>query len=203
MNFHNLVIRALIGALIGGTIGFALVCLIVVVIFFDSRLMTESLLIFGSGGLIGGALYGLFLGIVEEKRAGVVIGGLIGGIIGCAFAGFGLLIYEGTPQPSPQPYPGFKTYTSSSSGSQASSRVQTYTAALSLDTLQQYYEDELDQYCADDWEFQNFSNTEDQPCLFADCKIPRLWYKQFFEVNLCSISETQTLIHHTDIWDSH
>ena len=194
MDFDNLAHRALVGAAIGG----GLVCLIIALTV-EFRFFFEALMLLGSGGLLGGSLCGIILGTVN-KRAGVVIGGLIGGLGGCAFVGIGTLFYASVPWPSPEPYPGVETHIEFGSGSWGPSRVQTYTSTLSLDAIQHYYEAEMSQHCANDWQFENSSDTEYQLCREAACSVPRLGLDQYFRVSLCSVSEKQTFITHVDSW---
>jgi hypothetical protein len=194
MNFHDLTKRAVIGAAIGGS----LVCLIVVSMA-EARFLFETLMVLGSGGLIGGALCGIIFGALN-KRAGVIIGGFVGGIAGCVLATVGTLFYAATPWPSPRPYPGAETHIELGGGSWGPSRVQTYVTTLPLDTVQHHYEDQMNQYCVDDWQFEGLSDTEYQLCRQADCQIFRLGLEQYFRVHLCSVSETQTMITHIDAW---
>ena len=158
MKFHDLTNRAVIGAAIGGS----LVCLIVVSIS-ERRFLSETLIVLGSGGLIGGALCGIIFGALN-KRAGVIIGGFVGGIAGCALATVGTFFYADTPWPSPRPYPSAETHIEWGGGSWGPSRVQIYTTTLTLDTVQHYYEEQMNRYCIDDWQFESSLDTEDQLC---------------------------------------
>jgi hypothetical protein len=79
--------------------------------------------------------------------------------------------------------------------------VYEYTVELPLDEMEQYYEVEMEQYCADGWQF-----TETElgcqgyvTCRTAECEIPRLLVKeaQFFSVYLRSISEARTNVRYS------
>jgi hypothetical protein len=194
MNFDKLASRALIGAIIGGSV----VCLMVV-LFAEARFFLKTLAVLGSGGVIGGALCGLVLGRANNW-VGVIMGGLIGGIGGCALITVGIFFYTAIPWPSPQPYPGVETHMELGGGSWGPSRVQTYTTTLSFETIEQYYTGQMNQYCTGEWQFENIAKSQDQRCGQAACSIPRFGLEQYFTVRLCTLSETETLITHIDSW---
>lgn len=194
MSFDHWANRALIGAALGGSLVYLFVLLV-----FESRFVFEALLALGSGGTIGGALCGIVLG-APNKRAGVIIGGLFGGIAGCILATIGILFYAKIPWPSPQPYPGVETQMTSGVGSWGLARTQAYTTTLSLGVMEQYYQGQMNQYCVDDWHFENLSDTKYELCHQADCRVPRLGLEQYFRVEVCSVSEAQTVITHVDMW---
>jgi len=185
------------GALLGAVVGGALVSFLVVVTS-ESRFIADALLVLGTGGVIGGALCGAI--VSKYGKMGIAIGGIIGGIGGCSLAAIGTIGYAAIPWPSPQPYSGVTAQVDWGGGSWGPSRIQTYTVAVSLDTIQQYYEGQMNRYCEDTWKFSNFSDSECPLCREADCKIRRLWLEQYFTVRLHPISEMQTEATHIDSW---
>jgi hypothetical protein len=187
--------RAIIGAVIGCGIISPIVFLIS-----ESKFVIDTLLVLGTGGLIGGALCSVIFGAFGKEK-GVVIGGVFGGLAGCVLASIGTIFYAAVPWPSPQPYPGVQTHLDGGVGSWGPSRIQTYTATLSLDSIQQYYEGQMNQHCIDDWKFETSSDPKSGlSCRQTECRIYRLGLEQYFRVSFCSVSDRQTEVTHIDSW---
>jgi hypothetical protein len=95
---HRIMVRAAIGAIIGGCTVSAWVAMIA-----ESRFFFDTLAVLGTGGLIGGAICGVIFGAFGGK-IGLAMAGVLGGIVGCALMMFGMLWYVVTPWPAPEPY---------------------------------------------------------------------------------------------------
>ena len=85
-------------------------------------------------------------------------------------------------------------------GSWGPSRVKTYAVAMPVNTIQRYYESQMNRYCVDAWKFTTLSEPECSSCIVASCKIRRLGLEQYFRVRLHPISETQTEVIQVDHW---
>ena len=193
MQAKGIVKHALLGAGVGGGLASLLI-----VLTFESRFVVDALLVLGIGAMIGGALCGLI--VSKYGTVGITIGGIVGGIGGCALAMIGTMIYAGLPWPSPQPYSGASVQMEGGAGSWGPSHVRTYTVAMPLNTIQQYYESQMKRYCENTWTFSTLSDSECYSCREASCKIRRLGLEQYFRVRLHPISETQTEVIQVDHW---
>ena len=192
---HKVMIRAAIGAAIGGSVASFLAIIVVR----EPRFFADALQFFGTGGLIGGAILGAMIGAFSEN--GRKVGGIIGGVGGCILMMIAACLYASIPWPSPQPYPGVQTSIHWDGGSWGPSRVQTYTVTLSLDDMQQYYEEQMNRYCVSSSQFETLPDHEEYSlCREAGCEIRRLWLEQYFRVHLCSVPETGTVVTQMDMW---
>lgn len=183
--------------ILGACIGGGLVSLIVILTF-ESRFVVDALLVLGIGAMIGGGLCGLMAS--KYGTAGITIGGIIGGVGGCALAMIGTIFYAAIPWPAPQPYSGASVQMDGGAGSWGPSRVKTYTVAMPLNVIQQYYEGQMNRYCVDAWTFSTLSGSECSSCLEASCEIRRLGLEQYFRVRLHPISEVETEVIQIDHW---
>src|SRR5574337_174930 len=92
-----------------------------------------------------------------------------GGIYGSHF-------YITAPFPAPAPYPGATVQASSPNiGSGRRSIQFEYTAPVTVDEIQRYYEAEMKRYCAKGWQFMATENACQgyAECRVAKCEIPR------------------------------
>jgi hypothetical protein len=194
--------RAISSAAIGTLIGGGIAGLIVVLTMFsESRFLGDALRVLGAGGAIGGAICGAIAGLFDNTKTAVAIGGVMGGAGGCILAVIGAIWYSVIPWPSPQPYPGVEPIVNVGGGSWGVSRGQVYTVTVSLDDMQHYYEEEMERYCVDGWQFEASSDCgEHLVCRRAGCGIRRLWMEQYFRVILYSISESQTKVWQAEMW---
>jgi hypothetical protein len=70
-----------------------------------------------------------------------------------------------------------------------------------MDELQDYYEEQLERYCVGDWQFEVPAYSDlYSTCLRATCRIRRPWVEQLFEVMLCPVSESGTVVRHVDMY---
>jgi len=166
----------------------------------EPRFILDALMVVGTGGVIGGAFFGVIFGAFDDKRVGIVIGGIFGGIVGCGLTVVGTMVYTSMPWPSPQPYPGVEVQFDSDAGSWGVSRIQTYTTTMPLDAMQQYYDKQMRRYCEDSWQFETESDRQYSFCSEANCSIRRFWMEQYFSVHLCTATVTQTVVIQVDSW---
>ena len=121
-------------------------------------------------------------------------------ILFCCLTGggiYGAWFYMTVPFPAPAPYPSSTVEQSGPHiGSGRRSIWFEYTATITLDEIQRYYEAEMKQYCLEGWQFVETDNACQgyTTCRVAECEIPRPFVDdaQFFLVYLRSISATQT-----------
>lgn len=196
--FRRIAVCAGIGAIIGGGIASLIV---IAMMLPDPRFIADALKVLGTGGAIGGAICGAIIGLFANVKIAVTVGGIAGGIGGCALAMIGTLVYTVTPWPSPRLYPGAQPVVNTGGGSWGISRSQVYTITVSLDTVQYYYHEEMGRYCEEDWQFETPADCDEYlACRQAECEIRRFWMEQFFRVTLCSVSESETVVYHADMW---
>lgn len=214
--YQEVVLFAVIGAVIGGCVASALV---IVVMLTESSFWLDTFIALGIGGLIGGAIGGAFIAAIRRRWL-VVIGGSIGGVGGCILLAVGALWYSGFSWPSPHPYPdSFVSTSEGAIGSWGLVRSHRYTADLSLDDLQRYYELEMQRYCVDNWQFERladpegFSETnlwksrglpshiENSNCRESQCQVRRWGLAQDFSVLLCEVSNNQTIVIQVETWE--
>ena len=195
----RVVSRAILGAIAGGGVASLIVILSMLS---EPQFIADTLAVLETGGVIGGAACGAAVGLIgkNEKKL-VAVAGLAGGICGCILAMSVTVVYIAIPWPSPRPYPGAEAVLETGAGSWGVTRGQVYTVTVSMNTLQGYYEKQMNQYCEGDWKFEvpSFSDTY-STCLRATCEIRRPWMGQMFEVMLCPVSESKTVVHHLDMY---
>ena len=192
--------RVGIRAAIGGAVGACVVSFIALMIS-EERFIVQTVMYLGTSGVIGGAIGGVTLGALYDAKLIAAVGGIMGGIAGCILLTVGVVVYTVVPWPSPKPYPGAEVETQMGGGSWGASQSQAYTVTLSLDEIQQYYEEQMTRYCQGDWRFRALSECEGYSlCREAECEVRRLWLEQYFKVRLYSVSETDTEVFHVDTW---
>ncbi len=191
--------RAIIGALIGATFGAAIACLATFLIS-EPRFFVDGLIFLGTGALLGGTILGLVARMVAGKGY-AVLGGIAGGIGGMVLILIASVIYELVPWPSPRPYPGVEPQVETGGGSWGICKTQIYTVTIPLDKMQQYYDAQMKRYCTNTWQFKNWSSLEYPLCRAGDCEIRRVWAEQYFEIYLCAVSPTQTMVVQMDLWE--
>ena len=149
----------------------------------------------------------------------LILGSIILTISLCSIPIFAFL-YPAYPWPSPKVYPNAKsTYQEGSIGSWGIARHQSYQVNLPMESIQQHYKHEMEQYCVDDWQFEQLSKdkqfsasnkwnlpelpnyVENSVCYQTECKIHRLWLAQEFNALICAKNETETVIVHIDLWE--
>ena len=192
--------RVLIRALIGGLIVSSLI--VFPMFLLEERFLSNAMIFFGTSGFVCGAICGAVIGIFGRKVELAIAGAVSG--LGCfILATFGILWYSAAPWPAPKPYPSVDVQLQEGSpGSWGLFRSQMYTHSLSLDDVQQHYEKEMGQYCEGSWQFKEFpGQAENSFCRQARCEIYRLGMEQYFEVELCSISDTETVVTQFDFWE--
>jgi len=118
-------------------------------------------------------------------------------LVGVPIILVGGFAYASTPQPAPQPYPGAVFTEEWTGGSCCSGRIREYTIAEPLAAVEQWYVQQMHQYCEPGWMF--VWEGEER---VADCSIPRIWYGQGFDVRLRKLSESQTAIWSEEMWGS-
>ena len=162
------------------------------------------LLLWGGGGLVGGAALGIGWGWWGGKPVAAV-GGMVGGIIGCLVLSGASFIYVDMARPSPKPLPNVEPVIGTASGSWGYTEDQTYTVTLPIEAVQEYYEEQMSQYCEDGWRFETLPQDECEGyslCRRAECDIPRPVLEQYFIVSLYAVSEIETRVVHVDAWES-
>jgi hypothetical protein len=120
-------------------------------------------------------------------------------MVGCPLGLLFIRLLVILPRPSPMPYPGaiIGEKDHKNSGSHFAATHQTFTATVPIDKVEQYYKQELNYYCVDEWQFEN--DEEDKTCRRVHCYIYRHIGQEFY-LEICPISETSTLIIHDDGW---
>jgi|GEM_PF-2946634 hypothetical protein len=117
-------------------------------------------------------------------------------IAGVASLLFGLS-YVTTPRPAPAPYPGAQVTEEWTGGSCCDGRIRSYTVSQSLATVEQWYVQQMVQFCEPGWQFM-WDGSE----RVADCSIPRLWGGQSFDVRLSKLPGTGTDVWSEEMWTS-
>lgn len=193
--------RVVTGAAIGGAVG-AVFGLLIALGFADDRFARQAMTDFSLIGLIVGVIGGIVLGALHAPNLVIALGGMVGGLMAPFLLLVSVWIYSAIPWPSPRPYPSTAVETDTGGGSWGSSRFRTYTVALSLDDIQQYYEEQMRRYCQGEWQFQARPVFKEYwSCRETECRIRRLWREQYFGVTLCSVSEKETEVYQWDGWE--
>lgn len=137
----------------------------------------------------------------ESKRL-ISIGALIASlapvwvlfILTClCVAMYGLVYYNTARRPAPKPYPGAEVPDPliSIGAGRREYRFE-YTVNHSLDGVQEYYEEQMNEYCVDDdWQFSPTKNA----CVgYAECRVAScdIANSQWFLIYLRSVTETRT-----------
>ncbi len=203
---RNVAVWATLGAGIGGSVAALWAVLLVRGSLIDAPLLVDGVVVFGVSGLVVGAILSFFLAVLVDKmRALVSIGsGILSGMGTGILIPFVILIFASRAWPSPRPYPGVFVTTDEALGASGwHYRTRTYTTTLSIDYLQQYYDEQMSHYCLDEWQFKNSDNPGYADCLEASCSIcPETDVDpQYFIVYLCSANETQIEVIQEDMWD--
>jgi hypothetical protein len=187
---------ATLGAGIGGSIATMWAIVLVKKSLIDSPFLMDGVVIFGVSGLIVGMILSFTLGLlVGSMRVLISLGsGILSGLGTGVLVPFVILIFASRAWPSPRPHPGAVITTGETLGASGwRHRTQTYTITLPINALQQYYDEQMEHYCFDEWQFNESDDSEYANCLEASCNIrPETDVDpQYFYVYLCSVSETQ------------
>lgn len=166
----------------------------------DPRHLRDALLVFGTSGAIGGSLIGGILGLVSNTRIAAAGFGLVGGLCSCITVAIGVLLYTWTPWPAPRIYPGAEAATYEGGGSWGVVKTQVYTLTVPLEALQQHYFKEMKRFCTKMGDFEQVEENG-MICHRAECQIRRPWMEEFFTVSLCTLSDRETVVYHTVMWE--
>jgi hypothetical protein len=191
------------GAVLGAIAGGGIASLVVILsMLSEPRFIADALVVLGTGGIIGGAVCGAAIGLIGRGGKRLTLGiGLAGGMCGCILAMIATVVYTAVPWPSPQPYPGAEPVVGTGAGSWGVTRGQVYTITVSMNELRGYYEEQMDRHCESKWRFEvpSYSDVY-STCLQATCEVHRPWMGQMFEVMLCPVSDSETVVHHLDMY---
>ncbi|MFN3821766.1 MAG: hypothetical protein ACK4OO_05480, partial [bacterium] len=126
--------------------------------------------------------------------------GLVGGLCSCITVAVGVLLYAWTPWPAPRLYPGAEAVTYEGGGSWGIVKTQVYTLTVPLEALQQHYSKEMKRFCTRTGDFER-TEVDGIDCYQAECPIRRPWMEEFFIVSLCPLSDQETVVYHTVMWE--
>ena len=164
---------------------------------------TDELLFCSAGHLGLVVLVGAAVRSVKSGTLNRVITASVGiaGICCGFFAGtMAVFWYAGTPWPAPRPIADQNVLVEETVGSWGYSKFETYTITLHLDDVHRHYESQMAKYCVGTWEFEPYQDEEYAPCVRSGCQIRRWGLEQFFEVHMCAISETESIVSQVSRW---